>query len=97
MKQIFAVVKRCFRKLWLYKETGEWIVFVVKRMFILSQIFFNFRMLCVNVAVFRNLLEIILQYITKDDDTYIVYIPVLRKLENIWESVATYIFREKNF
>jgi hypothetical protein len=36
----------------------------------LSQIFFNFRNICVSVAVFRHILQNILQYITEDRDTY---------------------------
>jgi hypothetical protein len=46
-----------------------------------TQIFFNFRNICVSVAVFRHILQNILQYITKDRDTHI-----LRKLKKIWES-----------
>jgi hypothetical protein len=44
----------------------------------LSQIFFNFRNICVSVAVFRYISQNILQYITRDRDTY-TYITEIEK------------------
>jgi hypothetical protein len=40
--------------------------------------FFNFRNICVSVAVFRHILQNILQYVTKDRDTY-TYITEIEK------------------
>jgi hypothetical protein len=48
----------------------------------ISQIFFNFLEICVycvSVAVFRHILQNILQYITKDRDTY-TYITEIEKI-----------------
>jgi hypothetical protein len=54
----------------------------------LSQIFFNFRNICVSVAVFRHILQNILQCVTKDRDTFTYPgTGILRKLKIIWESV----------
>jgi hypothetical protein len=60
---------------------------VLKSYHSLSQIFFNFPNICVSVAVFRNILQNILQYMTKDRDTYTY--TLLRKLKKIWESVSS--------
>jgi hypothetical protein len=43
---------------------------VGKMLHTLSQIFFNFRNICVSVAVLRHILQNILQYMTKDRNTY---------------------------
>jgi hypothetical protein len=40
--------------------------------------FFNFRNICLSVAEFRHILQNILQYITKDRDTY-TYITEMEK------------------
>jgi hypothetical protein len=53
----------------------------------LSQIFFNFRNICVSVAVFRHILQNILQYITKDRDTY-TYITEIEK--NLGECMSLF-------
>jgi hypothetical protein len=61
----------------------------------LSQIFFNFRNICVSVAVFRHILQNILQYITKDRDTY-TYITEIEKNLGEFLQIKSADKREKN-
>jgi hypothetical protein len=46
----------------------------------LSQIFFDFCNICVSVAVFSNILQNILQYMTKYRDTYTYITEIEKKL-----------------
>jgi hypothetical protein len=71
--QLVGLISDFFKNI-LNKST-PWMCYI---QYTLPIFFFNFSNICLSVAVFRNILQNIMQYITTH---------ILRKLKKIWESV----------